>query len=65
MQTRLICAYVAATVPVEKGQNNELLESAWTIGVRKGEEPTAREKAEIMAAPGSYEAAMRMLKPRS
>lgn len=68
-QTRMICAYIAATVPVEQGQTNELLESAWTIGERKGEEPavpkpTQQERVLAHLVPGSYEQAMRMFQPR-
>jgi hypothetical protein len=49
-QTRLICTYVAATVPVEKaGDMNPLLESAKEIGLTDVEQNRVEQQTQIPA----------------
>ncbi len=55
-QTRTICTFVAATVPVEKeGDVNPLLEQAQTIGLDPSDEKKETTPAKAEPKVGSFE----------
>lgn len=53
VQIRTICSFIAATVPVEKGEKNELLKLAQSIGEADDAKPKTKSSNEPEA--GSYE----------
>jgi hypothetical protein len=68
-QTRTIAQFVAATVPVEKGKKNGLLDSADKIALDDIERKERDREQEALAsapaenAPGSYEALLTGFRP--
>lgn len=64
-QTRTLASFIAATVPVGKGESNPLLDAAREIGEPRTED-NANGGQQSTAEPrtGSYEALMTMFRPR-
>lgn len=58
-QTRTICEFVASTVEVAQGSENELLKQAQRIG--RDDEPEQQPGGFIDPEPGSYERIKRLL----
>ena len=61
--TRTICTFIAATVPVEEGKPNPLIELAQKIGSEEeeeGEENDGGNDSSNQAKPGSYERLMEL-----
>jgi hypothetical protein len=61
-QTRTLASFIAATVPVEQGKGNPLMDAAHAVGQPhddKGERTRVNEPRK-----GSYEALMQAFQPR-
>lgn len=63
-QTRTLASFIAATVPVERGKDNPLMDAAQAIGGPRTEDGTGEGQLNHEPARGSYEALMEAFRPR-